>query len=98
MIETTKDILDCLSALPETQFLEPEQTYTDPPVLWRVAAREIESAKTQLLGVLSPTPSPRDDIIRASGLPTPIVNAALLEMELNAEIAVEADGRISILY
>ncbi|CAM3632186.1 DNA-processing protein DprA [Litorimonas haliclonae] len=98
LIESAEDILECLAALPETQFLEPEAPYNDPPVLWRVAAKEIESAKTQLLEVLSPTPSPRDDIIRASGLPTPIVNAALLELELNAEIVVEADGRISILY
>jgi len=98
LIENTQDILDCLAALPETQFLEEEENYSEPPVLWRVADKEVQKAKTQILDVLSPTPTPRDDIIRTSGLPTPIVNAALLELELNAEISVEADGRISILY
>lgn len=98
LIENAEDILECLAALPDTQFLEPEEPYSDPPVSWQVATQEIESAKTRILNILSPTPSPRDDIIRASELPTPIVNAALLELELNAEIAIEADGRISVLY
>ncbi len=98
LIENTQDILDCLAALPKTQFFESDEGYKDPPVLWRVAQKEIEAAKSNILNVLSPSPAPRDTIIRASGLPTPIVNAALLELELNAEIAVEADGRISVLY
>lgn len=98
LIENTQDVLDCLNALPPQQLLEKEDDYTSAPFDWESAAKSIEGAKAKLGSLLSPTPTPRDDIIRASGLPTPIINAALLEMELNADISVEADGRISLLY
>lgn len=98
LIENTQDVLDCLNALPPQQLLEREDSYTSAPFDWKSAANAIENAKTKLGSLLSATPTPRDDIIRTSDMPTPIINAALLEMELNAEISVEADGRISLLF
>jgi len=98
LIENAQDVIDCLNALPAQQFLENEDHYTSAPFDWEGAASAIEDAKVKLGALLSPTPTPRDDIIRASGQPTPIMNAALLEMELNEEISVEADGRIARLY
>jgi len=91
-------VLDCLNALPAHQLLENRDDYVGASFDWENATSAIEDAKVKLGSLLSPTPTPRDDIIRASGLPTPIVNAALLELELNAEISVEADGRIAQLY
>lgn len=98
LIENAQDVLDCLNDLPSHIVSEPDEYYKGPAFDWKSAAQDIESAKQTLSRLLSPTPTQRDDIIRASGLPTPIVNAALLEMELNAEINVEADGRISAAF
>jgi len=98
LIENAQDVLDCLNALPAHQLLENRDDYVGASFDWENATSAIEDAKVKLGSLLSPTPTPRDDIIRASGLPTPIVNAALLELELNAEISVEADGRIAQLY
>jgi DNA processing protein len=95
LIENAQDVLDCLEALTHSQLLENTEGYHAPTFDWEQVAPSIEKAKNSILALLSPTPSQRDDIIRASQLPTPIVTAALLELELNADISVEADGRVS---
>ncbi|MDB2439217.1 hypothetical protein N9W89_10920 [Hellea sp.] len=56
----------------------------------------MEKARASLLGLLSPTPAPRDEIIRLSGFSTALATAALLEMELNGDAIVEADGRVAL--
>lgn len=98
LIESAQDVLDCLNDLPTQIVSEPNDAYSGPSFDWQRAEHDIQRAKEKISGLLSPTPTQRDDVIRASGLPTPIVNAALLEMELNADINVEADGRISSAF
>jgi len=46
--------------------------------------------------LLSPTPTPRDEIIRQSGYGVAISTAAMLEMELNDDIIIEPDGRVAL--
>jgi DNA processing protein len=97
LIENAQDILECLETLSQSQMLENEEVYNAPAFDWENAAPSIEKAKSKILTLLSPTPCHRDDIIRASDLPVPLISAALLELELNADIAVEADGRVATL-
>lgn len=99
LIENAQDVLDCLesarSDMMQPTLFEPSQDYDGAHFDPAGMENEITKAKDALLAAASFTPTHRDDLIRASGLPTSLASAALLEMELNAEILVEVDGRIS---
>ena len=98
LIENAQDVVDVLegASRPDAgELFEEREGFSGPAFDAGLAARDVERAKDELRNACSYTPTARDDVIRASGVPYPIAAAALLEMELNAEIAVEADGRIS---
>ena len=95
LIESADDVIAVLETLRSLDLEEPSESFTSAPFDASRAEAEITKAKTRVAELLSPTPTPRDDIIRASGLPIPIITAALLEMELAGEAHVEPDGKIS---
>lgn len=95
LIETASDVIAVLETLRPLGLEEPKDLFDAPPFDPIRAETDIAKAKLRVLDLLSPTPTPRDDIIRASGLPLPLVTAALLEMELAGDAHVEPDGRIS---
>ncbi len=59
-----------------------------------------EDASDRDLGIvadlLGPTPVQVDEVVRLSGLPSPIVQTALLEMELAGRLERHAGGRVSL--
>jgi len=95
LIESAEDVIAVLETLRGLDLEEPKEGFVSAPFDVSRAEADIEKAKSVVLELLSPTPAPRDDIIRASKLPLPIVTAALLEMNLTGEIHVEVDGRVS---
>jgi DNA processing protein len=99
LIETAQDVVDCLEnsradAMP-TSLFDPSNDFDDVPFDSSRAQADLERAKEALMQAASFTPTHKDDLIRASGVPIGLAAAALLEMELNADILVEVDGRIS---
>ena len=96
LIETAQDVINVIENIRTPMMMEPNDGYEPHPFDYNAAQKDIEAAGSILKSLLSATPTPRDDIIRASGLTAAIVNAALLEMELNADILVEADGRVAL--
>lgn len=96
LIESPEDVLNVLSGLRSLELQEPRDSFAAPQFDAEHADADIRKAEPKVRALLSPTPTPRDDIIRASKLPTPIVNAVLLEMELNGETLVEPDGRVAL--
>ncbi|MEP3654822.1 MAG: DNA-processing protein DprA [Litorimonas sp.] len=97
LIESADDVITVLESLRSLDLEEPKSSFSSVPFDASRAGAEITKAKSRVLGLLSPTPTPRDDIIRASGLPVPIVAAALLELELAGDAHVEPDGRMSLV-
>lgn len=97
LIESAEDVMTVLETLRPLDLEEPKSPYDSAPFDPDRAASEIHKAKMTIQALLSPTPTPRDDIIRASKLPIQIAVAALLEMELGGDAHVEPDGRISLL-
>ena len=97
LIETAEDVLDCLNAstapVSNDRLFEPDGTCEGPDL--NLSEAELEKAKDALLSAASFTPTHKDDLIRTSGIAIGIASAALLELELNAEILVEPDGRVS---
>ena len=96
LIENAEDVLNILREVTPPYVMEPDHLYNSPDFDFEAAQTDIEKAVPKIIELLSTTPAPRDDLIRASGLPTSIVNAALLEMELNSDVLVEPDGRVAI--
>jgi DNA processing protein len=95
LIESAEDVVAVLETLRALELEEPSESFAPAPFDPKQFEADIDAAKKRVMNLLSPTPTPRDDIIRASGLPVPIVTAALLEMELAGDANVEADGKIS---
>ena len=95
LIESAEDVIAVLETLRALDLEEPSKPFSSVAFDASRAEAEIMKAKTRVLELLSPTPTSRDDIIRASGLPIPIITAALLEMELAGEAHVEPDGKVS---
>ncbi len=96
LIESAEDVIRVLESLQSLDLREPESNYKAAPFDAERAKADIEKALEVVQTLLSPTPTPRDDIIRASRLPLPLVTAALLEIELNGDAVIEPDGRISL--
>jgi len=96
LIENTEDIINCLQNIRPPHVMETGQSYDAPDFDWAAAQDDIARAKTTISNLLSPTPTPRDEIIRQSQYSVAIATAALLEMELNGDAIVEADGRVAL--
>ena len=96
LIENTEDIINCLQNIRPPHLMENSESYDAPEFDWAAAQGDIERAKTTISNLLSPTPTPRDEIIRQSQYSVAIASAALLEMELNGDAIVEADGRVAL--
>lgn len=95
LIENTEDIINCLQNIRPPEMMETDSDYHQPVFDWSAAQKDIDKAHIAIAVLISPTPTSRDEIIRLSGYSTPIATAALLEMELNGDVLVEADGRIA---
>lgn len=96
LIESTEDIIHVLENTRPPQMMEPGEGFDQPEFDWDSAQSEIDRARTDILSLCSPTPAPRDEVIRASGYPIAIATAALVELELGGDILVEPDGRVGL--
>ena len=97
LIESAEDVIAVLETIRPLGLEETGDLFSSTSFDAQRAEADIASAKSRVQDLLSPTPTPRDDIIRASGLPLPLVTAALLEMELSGEVHVEPDGRVYLI-
>ena len=95
LVESADDIVEALTRKPLRLF-EPGSDYTAADFDPDMAGEAIADARDTLLSLASPSPTPRDLLIRESGLPTGVANAALLELELLGELTVEPDGRVAL--
>jgi DNA processing protein len=92
----------CESAEDAIRVLEAQMGFDAPPVTYQVDSRpplpsgqsleiDISAAGRTLLGLISPTPTGRDDLLRLSGIPPFIALAALSELEI-AGLIEAGDG------
>jgi DNA processing protein len=87
LCEGADDVLRALDGL--SGFREPDRPY-------RAAAGEPdERLREQVAALLSPTPAPIDEIVRASGAPAPLVFAALVELSIAGRCMLEPGGMAS---
>ncbi|WP_374764974.1 DNA-processing protein DprA [Yunchengibacter salinarum] len=98
LVQTVDDIVEALAASGPAPFEEGE----DLP-LFRTAATATESdapecderAREVIAGLISPSPTPLDELIRLSGLPAGAVQGAVLELELAGLAERLPGGRVA---
>lgn len=92
LTEGAADVLAVLNAPRAVR--EPERTFdADPPAADLDA--EVASVRERVEALLSPVPTPRDELVRASGAPAPVVFAALMELALAGKAELLAGGLVA---
>lgn len=89
---------DVLAVLREGRRLqEPQGDLFDPPPPAPVDLdeRDARALRERAAGLLSPTPTPRDEIVRACGAPAAAVFAALVELELAGRAELLPGGLVA---
>ena len=89
--ESVDDVLRALEGF--GGFHEPERPYQSAPI----ADEEVDALREEIHRLLSPTPVPRDEIIRATGAPVAAVLAALTELEIAGRLEFGNSGMVSRL-
>ena len=74
-------------------FAEPDRTFQPAPI----ADDDLDTLREEIHRLLSPTPVPRDEIIRATGAPVAAVLAALTELEIAGRLEFGNSGMVSRL-
>lgn len=89
--EGADDVLRALEGL--GGFREPDARYSPgPPALSDAAADRL---REQVFALISPTPTPRDELIRAAGAPAAHVLAALSELALAGRVEFSPGGQVA---
>lgn len=96
LTETADDILQVLR--PDVREIAKDRYLSaSPTAVGRTGDNEIQEARDSLIGLLSPTPTPVDDIVREFGDDAPAVSAALLELELAGRLERHPGNRVALV-
>lgn len=90
LCEGAEDVLRALDGV--GGFREPDRTFAPAPP----CDAEIEKVREIVAALLSPTPVSRDELVRASGAPAPIVLAALTELALAGRAELLSSGLVAL--
>jgi DNA processing protein len=94
LCEGAEDVIRALQNLPTIR--ERERDLFDPPDLDQAALdREADRLRGQIEALLSPTPVPRDELVRALHAPPAAVFAALVELALAGKAELLAGGLVA---
>ena len=96
LITTADDVLEALRATLEFTASEDERQF-EPPAVIQFDEDEIEEVCGQLLQLLSPVPTDIDELIKLTGAPPHVIQAALVELELSGLVDRVAAG-VALLY
>lgn len=89
LCEGIEDVLRALEGV--GGFREPDRPFAPPPV----PDSDIDAVRERLAALLSPTAVSRDELVRASGAPAPVVFAALVELSLAGRAELLPGGLVT---
>lgn len=89
LCEGAEDVLRALEGV--RGFREPERPFAPAPA----TDADVDKMREQVAALLSPTPVSRDELVRATGAPAPIVLAALTELALAGRAELLAGGLVA---
>jgi DNA processing protein len=91
LIQNAADVLEQIRPIDSRAVAQPAGSYEPGPA---EDASDIE--RKAILDLLGPTAVPVDEVIRLCGLPSAVVQMALLELELAGRLERHAGGRVSL--
>lgn len=80
-----------LSDSADNAFDSPSTIFADPD------AQDFDAARESVLSVLSLSPAPVDELVRATGIPVPLVQTVMMELELAGRLQRLPGGRVALL-
>lgn len=89
LCEGAEDVLRALEGM--AGFREPERPFAPA----QPSDADVDKMREKVAALLSPTPVSRDELVRASGAPAPIVLAALTELALAGRAELLAGGLVA---
>jgi DNA processing protein len=92
LVQTAEDVLEAIAPGQIRPFRTSERTYAPP----ELSADADERHRALVLGLLSVTAVPIDEIVRQADLPAPVVQTVLLELELAGRLERHAGGRVGL--
>lgn len=92
LIQNADDVAEAIAHIDRCVVREPTV-----PMKYPVATDTGESERVDVFHLLGPVPVPIDELVRQSGVATPAVHLALLELELAGRLERHAGGRVSLL-
>jgi DNA processing protein len=93
LVETARDVLDAVLRRPLS---EPDiKGEKDCINTYNITDNEVDIARERIAGLLAPSPTSVDEILRECQLSAPVVLAALLELELAGRIDRHPGNRVS---
>ena len=93
LVQNAEDVLESIAPGQIRPFRQPNRSYAAPDP----SADIDEQHRRTIAGLLNGTPVPIDEIVRQSALPAPVVQTALLELELAGRLERHAGGRVSLI-
>jgi DNA processing protein len=94
LCESAEDVLRVIKSLPSTAERE-RDLFDAAPVDQPALDAAVEALRETVAGLLSPTPIPRDALVRACNAPAPAVHAALVELALAGRAAFLPGGLVA---
>ena len=92
LIQSAEDVLEAIAPGQIRPFRAPERPFAAPDL----SADAEERHREIVLGLLSITAVPVDEIVRQADIPAPIVHTVLLELELAGRLERHAGGKVSL--
>jgi DNA processing protein len=97
LTETAADIVGTLAASLRTPLEQPVDTAFEPEAPPAPSDDALEAARRTIQESLSPTPVAADELIRALGIPAPLLSTVLLELELAGRLERHPGNRVSLI-
>ena len=92
LCEGAEDVLRALAALPSLR--EDGDPFEPFPLRGDDLDATVDALRGKIEALLSPTPTPRDDLVRITGAPAPAVYAALMELALAGRAELLTGGLV----
>ncbi len=89
LVQNAADVLETVRPLQVRSVAQPASGYEPAP-------EASDADRARIVGLLSPTPVPVDELIRQSGLTPAAVQTVLLELELSGRLDRHAGGRVAL--